>query len=115
MSDTAKNSGTPGVLTLLLFVIYALLLVGVILFKFPSRLRLRGPSPTVRQLVIHAVATVGASITSRRIDKAIAAAAVARRVARGAVTTSVRGRWSYGVFSFVAHARACDDGCRDRK
>jgi glycopeptide antibiotics resistance protein len=35
MSDSARKSAAPGVLTIVLFVIYALLLVGVILFKFP--------------------------------------------------------------------------------
>ena len=40
MPDNAKTSGTPGVLTIVLFAIYALLLVGVILFKFPFQYQL---------------------------------------------------------------------------
>jgi glycopeptide antibiotics resistance protein len=35
MSDIATKSKPPGVLAIILFVVYALLLVGVILFKFP--------------------------------------------------------------------------------
>jgi hypothetical protein len=42
MADAAKKSGTPALLTVLLLVTYALLLVGVILFKFPFQYQLTG-------------------------------------------------------------------------
>jgi glycopeptide antibiotics resistance protein len=40
MTDSAKKPDAPGLLTIVLFVIYALLLAGVILFKFPFQYQL---------------------------------------------------------------------------
>jgi glycopeptide antibiotics resistance protein len=42
MADSVTRSLKPRVLTIVLFVIYALLLVGVILFKFPFQYQLTG-------------------------------------------------------------------------
>jgi glycopeptide antibiotics resistance protein len=98
LSDTAKRR-TPGVLTLLLFVIYALLLVGVILFKFPFQYQL---TDTGRELNLIPFAGSYADPRGLAIGEVIDNVLIF--VPLGIYVSMLRNEWSFGRRTLIVAA-----------
>jgi glycopeptide antibiotics resistance protein len=94
LSDTAKKSGTPGVLTLLLFVIYALLLVGVILFKFPFQYQLTGTGRELNLIPFAGTYTDHSNHSGLDIGEVIDNVLIF--VPLGIYVSMLRSEWSFG-------------------
>jgi glycopeptide antibiotics resistance protein len=99
MADTAKKSGTPGVLTLLLFVIYALLLVGVILFKFPFQYQLTNSG---RELNL--IPFAGTYTDHRGLEIGEVIDNVLIFVPLGIYVSMLRSEWSFGRRTIIVAA-----------
>jgi glycopeptide antibiotics resistance protein len=99
MSDTAKKSGTRGALTLLLFVIYALLLVGVILFKFPFQYQLTGSG---RELNLIPFADTYTDHSGLEIGEVIENVLIF--VPLGIYVSMLRSEWSFGKRTLIIAA-----------
>jgi glycopeptide antibiotics resistance protein len=99
VSDSAKKSGTPDVLTTLLFVIYALLLVSVILFKFPFQYQLTGSG---RELNLIPFAGSYAEHRGLEIGEAIDNMLIF--VPLGIYVSMLKSEWSFGRRTIIIAA-----------
>jgi glycopeptide antibiotics resistance protein len=99
MTESAQKSQAPGTLTLVLFVIYAALLVAVILFKFPFQYQLTGAG---RQLNL--IPFAGASIDGRGTGIGEDIENVFIFVPFGIYLSMLKNRWSFGKKALVIAA-----------